>query len=138
MSQQDSINALDRTMKALELRKAGVSYDEIARTLGWKHRNGAYYAVKSALKTVKREPATELLTLELERLDALFWAMYPKAKHGDYGAVDRCIKLMERRAKLLGLDAPEKQELYNKVILEIEREAVQDTPADNAPQAESD
>ena len=111
MSQQDAVDALERQLKALELRKAGVAYEEIARALGFKWKSGAFAAVKRALKEVKREPCQELIVLEAERIDALFMAMYSKAKHGDYGAVDRCIHLMERRARLLGLDAPERVDL---------------------------
>ena len=53
-------------------------------------------------------------TLELERLDKLWFAMYRQATQGNQGAVDRCIRIMERRAKLLGLDAPTKTELSTK------------------------
>ena len=45
--------------------------------------------------------------------------MYKKAEKGDYNAVDRCIKLMERRAKLLGLDAPAKSEIMSDGLLTI-------------------
>jgi hypothetical protein len=108
MSQQDAVNALERQLRALELRKAGVGYDEIAKALGFKWRSGAFAAVKRALHEVKREPCQELIVLEAERLDSLFWAIYPKAKHGDYGAIDRCLNIMKQRAALLGLNAPEK------------------------------
>jgi transcriptional regulator len=108
VTQQDSVNALDRQLKALELRKAGVSYDEIANALGFKWRSSAFAAVKRALKEVKREPCQELIVLEAERLDKMQTALWAKAQHGDYGAIDRILKIMQRRAELLGLDAPEK------------------------------
>ena len=111
MTQQATLDALDRQLKALELRKAGVSYEDIAKALGWAHKNGAWYAVKHAIALVKREPAQALITLEAERLDKMQQALWAKAIKGDYGAVDRIIKLMERRARLLGLDAPESVEL---------------------------
>jgi hypothetical protein len=40
----------------------------------------------------------------------LLKAMWSKAMKGDVARVDRCLRIMERRAKLLGLDAPSKQE----------------------------
>jgi preprotein translocase subunit SecD len=128
MSQQDAVNALDRQLKALELRKAGVEYGEIARALGYKWKSGAFAAVKRALHEVKQEPCLELIKLEVERLDKMQVALWAKAQHGDYGAVDRIIRIMERRARLLGLDAPEKQEVATRVILEIEREADREVP----------
>ena len=48
----------------------------------------------------------ELLALELSRLDGLLAKVYPMAAQGDLQAVDRVLKICERRARLLGLDAP--------------------------------
>jgi len=47
-----------------------------------------------------------LRALELLRLDELLNALWDTAIAGDLKAVDRVLKVMERRAKLLGLDAP--------------------------------
>lgn len=94
-----------RTLQALELRKAGATYEDIAAQLGYKNRSCAWAAVKSALKSTVKEPAEEVRTLEVARLDSLFLAMYPKARKGDVQAVDRCVRISERRSKLLGLDA---------------------------------
>lgn len=109
-NQQRELDALDKQVQALELRKAGVRYSDIAEKLGYKSASGAFAAVRSALIKTLREPADELRTLELERLDALWLTYYPMAKRGDRQAMDRCIKIMERRAKLLGLDAPQRTE----------------------------
>jgi hypothetical protein len=140
--QQATVDALDRQLKALELRKGGVSYEEIARVLGYKNKAGPFYAVKRALERVKAEPAKELIVLECERLDSLFWAIYPMAKRGSLGAVDRCLSIMARRARLLGLDAPEKQDITGVLEIVVVRE--QPDKADNgeganpAPKATSD
>ena len=109
-NQQRELDALDKQMRALELRKAGVSYSDIAKSLGYKSASGAFAAVRSALIKTLREPADELRALELERLDALWFTYYPMAKRGDLQAMDRCIKIMERRAKMLGIDAPQRTE----------------------------
>lgn len=98
------ISAAERQRQALELRKAGLSYDLIARRLNYRSRSGAYKAVQTALKKMLREPADELRQLELERLDAMLLGLWPQAQRGNQGAVDRVLKIMERRAKLLGLD----------------------------------
>lgn len=98
------ISVADRQRQALELRKAGLSYDLIARRLKYRSRSGAHKAVQTALKKTLREPADELRQLELERLDAMLLGLWPQAQRGNQGAVDRVLKIMERRAKLLGLD----------------------------------
>lgn len=108
---QNEVDALDNQRKALEFRKAGVSYQRIAETLGYKDASGAWRAVKSALKKTLQEPADDLRRLEIERLDAAASAIYPSVKQGQYGAIDRWLKIMERRAKLLGLDAPTKSDI---------------------------
>ena len=68
--------------------------------------------------------------IENERLDQLWGPMYAKALNGDCRAVDSCLRIMNRRAALYGLDAP--QRIRQAVITEadidlaiarIEREA---------------
>ena len=46
--------------------------------------------------------------VELQRLDVVLQAVWEKACTGDLFAIDRYLKIAERRAKLLGLDAPAK------------------------------
>jgi len=50
----------------------------------------------------------EWRAIELDRLDELHRAIWDKAVGGDLAAFDRVLKRMERRAKLLALDAPAK------------------------------
>jgi len=138
--QQDALNALDNQLKALELRKAGVSYQRIAETLGYKDASGAWRAVKSALKKTLQEPAAELRTLEIERLDAMLSAIWASVKQGQYGAIDRAIKIMERKAKLLGMDAPVKIAPVdpdgNKYELLVKYADPNDKPTPPTPQAD--
>lgn len=103
------MDAAERRRQALELRKAGVDFRTIADRLGYEGPSGAHKAVTTALKALTAEPAEELRTLELERLDAMLrslWVRATNAKGADLGAIDRVLKIMERRAKLAGLDAP--------------------------------
>ena len=97
--------AAERALQALTLRKAGASYEAIARQCGYASRSGAYQAVQRELRRTMQEPAEDVRQLELARLDDLYRAMVPKALTGDTWSVDRCLKIMERRALLLGLDA---------------------------------
>jgi len=108
MTQQGEVKAHDRQMQALTLRKAGVSYQSIADALGYKTAGGAWVAVKAALKKRVQEPADELRTLELDRLDDMLKAIAPHVQAGNLTAIDRALKIQDRRAKLLGLDMPAK------------------------------
>lgn len=101
-----TIDRADKQRRALELRKAGATYSQIAQVLGYTERGGAYKAVMQALRDTVQEPADEVRHLETERLDALLRAMWPQAMEGKGWAVDRCLAVMDRRARLLGLDAP--------------------------------
>ena len=105
------IKSKERQAQALELRKAGATYRQIAEQLGYRSPQAAHKSVTSALKKLVEEPAKELRKMELERLDGMFIVMYRQAKQGILGAVDRCLRIMERRSKMLGLDVPQKFEL---------------------------
>jgi len=100
------IAAAERRGQALALRKAGIGYPAIARQLGYAGPSGAYKAIVTALRALTREPAEELRTLELARLDELLAGLWADARQGNVAKVDRVLKVMARRAALLGLDAP--------------------------------
>ena len=100
------LQSVDRQRQALQLRAGGATYQQIADALGYRGAAGALKAVRAGLLATLQEPADELRTLELARLDALLRAVWPKAMRGELTAVDRVLKIMERRANLLGLDAP--------------------------------
>jgi len=100
----------ENRLKALQLRKAGLSYEVIGRQLHCTKQN-AYRLVKSALESTRKQCSEEtenLRQLEVERLDAMLASLWTPASRGDHASIDRVVKLMERRARLLGLDAPAK------------------------------
>lgn len=98
---------IDKERKALELRRAGMSYDEIAVAVGYTRSSGAWNAVQRAMKRTLRESgADEVRDQELDRLDRLQRAVWPRAIQGDLPAVGAVLRIMERRSKMLGLDAP--------------------------------
>jgi hypothetical protein len=63
-----------------------------------------------------------VIEMELDRLDAMFLAIAGRAATGDVAAIDRALRIQERRAKLLGLDAPTQQT--------VDATVVQKTPQD--------
>ena len=104
--------AAKRRQKALDLRIAGVRYRQIGAQLGVSYQT-AYRDVQTALGELAKlqaGKAEHLRELEVERCDRLQMALWPKARSGDETAARTVLAVMDRRAKLLGLDAPTKLE----------------------------
>jgi len=97
---------VDKEIKVLELRRAGLTWQRIAEETGYADHTGAYAAYKRAIKRTMQQPADELREAELDRIDRLQLALWPKAMKGDNASVNTIVRLMERRARLLGLDLP--------------------------------
>ena len=97
---------IDREHKVLDLRRAGMTWQKIAEQVGYADHTGAYAAYKRAMKRTLQEPADELRQGEVDRLDRLQLAIWPKALRGDVSAISTVLRIMERRARMLGLDMP--------------------------------
>lgn len=102
-----------RRSTCFELRRAGWSYRAIGDKLGINPAQ-AYRYVRSALDEINaraNEAVEEMRALELQRLDRLQSGLWTSAAGGDPKAAAVVLKVFERRAKLLGLDAPEKRDI---------------------------
>jgi ATP-dependent Clp protease ATP-binding subunit ClpA len=99
----------EKQRQALELRLKGLNFSEIAKELGYKGADGAWKAVQEAMRKTIQEPADEVRKQEIERLDRMQKALWDRVVGGELEAYPVMLKLFERRAKLLGLDAPAKQ-----------------------------
>ena len=91
--------------RALELRKAGHTYESIARVLGYSGEGAAYRLVAAALAGITKEPAAEVLAIETERLNRMHQRLEKPARTGCPKAITTQVRVAERRARLLGLDA---------------------------------
>lgn len=154
-----------RRRQAIDMRMAGASFQEIADTLGYTTRGAACQDITRALETAVIEQTRSVEAYreeELQRLDALLaeaWAILKRqhvtVSHGrliyddrtgeplvDDGptlsAIDRILKIQERRAKFLGLDAPQRHEVVtvDAVDAEIAR-LTAELERDKADQAEA-
>jgi len=106
-------SAVERRAHALELRKRGMSYRQIGQELGVS-RNTAHKYVTAELDELRAETrasAEQLRDLELERLDQYLARLQPKIEDGDEKAIATALRVQERRAKLTGLDAPQRTEV---------------------------
>jgi len=90
-----------KRQRVLELRRAGMTFDEIARRVGYSNRGGARKAYEAALADAGVSPTTEQTrALELDRLDRLQAALWPKAARGDLPSIDRVLKISEQRMRI--------------------------------------
>jgi methylphosphotriester-DNA--protein-cysteine methyltransferase len=96
----------ERQKTALELRLSGKTFQAIADELGCS-KHTAHRLVEQALDATIKEPAERVREMELHRLDGMFAGFWPQAQQGDAVAAAGCLKVMEHRAKLLGLYAAE-------------------------------
>jgi hypothetical protein len=104
---QDRVN---RDLAILNMRLHGLTFHEIARKLpeaGFRRVSVSriFAIVVKKLRSCREQPARELRQLELLRLDQLQAAHYKAAMGGDAAAASRVLSIMDRRAKLLGLDS---------------------------------
>lgn len=107
-SSQARLAAIERRRQCVELRLSGASVGAIAGKLGLSKSTVHKHLTKAMVEATEAldRPASEIKALELARLDRLLLAVWGNASKGDVQHVDRALKIMERRAKLLGLDAP--------------------------------
>jgi len=103
------VQSTERTTRAIHLRAAGMTWEEVARAAGYNSPQAAYIAVRRALEAaleIQDEAAEVLRELEVMRLNTLQHALWDDALGGDQRAVDQVRKLIDQRCKLLGLYAP--------------------------------
>ncbi len=130
-----TIDTAERDAECARLRARDYTYQQIADATGFTSRTGARFAVERALARTITEPGEELRRIELMKLDALARAAWRvlEARHylvsqgrlirledgapplEDDGpvlqAIDRLLKISERRSRLLGLDSPVRMEV---------------------------
>lgn len=68
--------------------------------------------VREAVRATLAVPTEEYVAAHLTQLDDLQRAVYARALTGDLDAWDRSLKLLSERAKLLGLNAPQRTVMH--------------------------
>lgn len=92
--------------KALNFRKAGLSYEQISQALGLS-KSRCHQLVTEAMADIKvtiNEDAHFVVELELERLDTLLTSLW--SNRDNPRNADSILRVMERKHKLLGIEAP--------------------------------
>lgn len=135
-----ALAAQERRKKALDLRLAGASYRRIVQEGIYPNPGSAIRAVKQALAAVTQEAATDVLKMELERLDQAQMGIWAAVRSGDVFAIDRMLKIMDMRARFLGLYGAETDDNTDQVkgaLTDFFAEAVKTADAMDAAELEA-
>lgn len=129
----------ERRREVIQLRESGATWEAIANALekrhgleklpsGWDERY-AYMDWKRELEKINRdtrESTENVRQMEVRRIDRMLRGIWQQALGGEgvtwkqqKEAIDRVVRLQKRRAKLEGLDAPEKHEIKGDLSIEI-------------------
>lgn len=109
MKRGDAEKITERRRKAWEMKKEGYTFRDIAKANGCA-LDTAHRDVMASLAEyrVKPEEVELYKTLQNESMNTVRRVISQKCREGSLGHIDRLLKIEERRAKLLGLDSPEK------------------------------
>ena len=110
-----AVKDAELTRQCLELRVAGATLEEIGRAVDL-HKSNVSRRIKAALADIPAAEAEALRTMENERLDRMQKAIWNQVRQGHLGAVDRAIRISERRSRLNGLDAPQRVDLGARAV----------------------
>lgn len=114
-----------RRRRVFEQRIQGMSIQKIADKEGL-----SYWQIHQDLEAAARlvdvtKYLEHELHLDLQRLDQLFYAWFPAAIAGDADAARIALTIMDRRAKLLGLDAPKRVDVTAMIAVWAEKEGLE-------------
>ena len=107
------IERLGRQKEALRLRAYGFSFQQIAGELDV-GKTTAFKYYQDAITEARQENlalAESARDLELERCDIALRAIAAEVRSGNLAAIDRWIKIIERRSAILGIDASDRAKL---------------------------
>jgi hypothetical protein len=118
-----------RRKQAIALRLAGVDLltimEQVNRVTPEEHHYSSATHVSVDLKRARERSRAELDSsvedlreLQLERLERLLAATWPKAVKGDTRATDTAARLIQQMCKLKGLEAPTQVELSHRIEME--------------------
>jgi len=98
-----------RREQAVSMAMRGVSYDLIAHELGYSNRSGPWKAVQAALRARTVEAVDEYRLSALDRLEAVYRALWPLVEAGDLKAFASALRTLDLQNRLLGLYEADEQ-----------------------------
>jgi len=102
----------EKERQVVQYRQGGATFDQIAKRLEYADESGARAAFKRAMERMRDDALNaEMRELHRQRLEVALTAIWPNVVQGDLEAIKVMLKILERDAKLYGLDAPVKTEM---------------------------
>lgn len=138
-----TLESAERDREACRLRARGETYQAISDRLGYGDEANARRAVKECIDAVRAEGGRELKAIQRDQLDYLTRQVLAVLERQHLtitqsgkivtvdgepviddapvlAATDRLLRIMERRAKLEGIDAPERREVLTLDAIDAE------------------
>ncbi|KZF17315.1 hypothetical protein [Rhodococcus sp. EPR-134] len=109
------VTAAVKRREAVKLRAHGLSIPAITKRVGYNSDKVTREAIRQELKSADREDLTQLLELEMMRLDKMTVTAMNAVQAGDLKGVDAGLRIMARRAAYTGLDATQRENDYSDV-----------------------
>lgn len=115
---------------AAVLRASGMTYQQIANACGYANHVGAMKAVDAAMRRNVYDAVDEVRRVELARLDHITAQLWPVIE-GNNGvnaalrATEQYMRVSERRARLTGMDAPERKAMKAEITHDVRIEVVE-------------
>lgn len=107
----------EKKRRAVELRKFGLTFIQIGAELGVTAQTAHHY-VKTALEELPSENADQLRMIQMERLNAMLVALWPKAQAGDERSIDTGLRVMDKMDRLMGTESPQ-QVVHTGAVLHV-------------------
>ena len=127
---------IERRQRVARLLRTGATEGQIAMQLGVSRKTivGDVAVLRAEWQAAGAQDRDEWIAGELGKLEAIeaeCWRLFYNEPKGRLFAIDRILAVMERRARLLGLDAAKRVQVEANIRAEVERIAQErDLPTD--------
>lgn len=104
-----AVEKVDQRTRIVQLRVQGYSFSEIGEMIGIS-KVRAYQIIQEYIQQYRKEHAEsieDMVELDCQRIDSLMRALWGRFNDGETNAAALILKCIERRAKMLGIDAVE-------------------------------
>lgn len=101
----------ERVRQAIEFRKAGMTWPQIATEVGYASAQTASHAVKSYLDDLPQEAAVDLRRINIERLNYILTKCWPGVMAGDIDMMREARATIAHLDRLMGTEAPQQLEV---------------------------
>jgi hypothetical protein len=102
---------------AMRMRIDGYTYEEIGERFGLA-RDIVFDLISKGISRTVLDSVEQFRNIELIRLEALHKIVWKRINQGRVELIVTALRIMERRSKLLGLDAPERHDI---LLNEVDR-----------------